>query len=526
LDSRTILRRLVIALGVAAGVVLSATLTCLPGSDDPSPGDEYAIASDAGGFAAKCRSQHFHARWDAAGLGIEGTEAGAPWAWSYRLTGVGREGGASVTDAAPTLGECAAAGAKAGARASCVRYERAGVVEWYANLPRGIEQGFEIAERPDGAGPLVIVGEVSGDLTASLPPDGESVVYSREGQGVLTVTALATTDAKGKRLPGRFDLEGGLRLVIDDARAVYPVRVDPMILDFAQSWVRTYNGPDDSTDEALDLGVTAAGSVVVTGGSTGNTGDLDYVTIQYDTTGATQWLARYAGPADFDEAVALAVGDADEVTVTGSSRNIVGNLDAVTIRYDAAGGAQWLARYDGTGGGRDTAADVALDGSGNALVAGSTDTVAGGGTDLDTLLLQVDGTGAVAWARTYAGPVAGGTDEARAVAVSPAGNAYVAGVSDGAGTGTDVAVAAWDASGNPLWNARYDGAASNDDEGNAIALAPGGDVLVAGASDGDMLLVRYDAAGNFLWDYLYDGPAGGEDGPIGVKEVSGCGCGG
>ena len=45
--------------------------------------------------------------------------------------------------------------------------DRGGIVEWYVNDPRGLEQGFTIAARPEGEGPLV---EVELTLSGTLNP--------------------------------------------------------------------------------------------------------------------------------------------------------------------------------------------------------------------------------------------------------------------------------------------------------------------------------------------------------------------
>src|SRR5260370_512187 len=91
-------------------------------------------------------------------------------------------------------------------------------------------------------------------------------------------------------------------------------------------------------------------------------------------------------------------------------------------------------------------------------------------------------------------------DAARRMALdSNTGNVYVAGHSQGVGTGVDSATVAYDSSGNQLWVARYD-------NGAALAIAAdsnSGNVYVTGQSQGMSATIAYDSSGNQLWVALY-----------------------
>ena len=120
------------------------------------------------------------------------------------------------------------------AQANRVEYRRGNLVEWYANGPSGLEQGFTLASAPErlGTGPLTLALDLSGNLTASLDPDGRALAFSRAGGGgpVLRYAGLIAYDAAGRKLPAHLELSDRTLLVrVDDAGAQYPVVVDPFV---------------------------------------------------------------------------------------------------------------------------------------------------------------------------------------------------------------------------------------------------------------------------------------------------------
>jgi len=155
--------------------------------------------------------------------------------------------------------------------------------------------------------------------------------------------------------------------------------------DGAEQWVARYNGPGNGWDLAKALAVDASGNVYVTGSSSVSNTPLtsyDYATVKYSSDGVEQWVARYDGPVNEmleksnDKATALAVDASDNVYVTGVSY-LWPNVDFVTIKYNGAGVEQWLARYDGPRTAEDKAKALAVDGSGNVYVSGTSATDVG-----------------------------------------------------------------------------------------------------------------------------------------------------
>jgi hypothetical protein len=93
------------------------------------------------------------------------------------------------------------------------------------------------------------------------------------------------------------------------------------------------------------------------------------------------WTATYAGANSINFATAIAVDNSGNVYVTGESGTFdSGNDDYATIKYNAAGQEQWVARYNGSGTGSNEASAVGLDSAGDVYVTGSS---FGSGTDVD-----------------------------------------------------------------------------------------------------------------------------------------------
>ncbi len=146
----------------------------------------------------------------------------------------------------------------------------------------------------------------------------------------------------------------------------------------SQAWVARYNGPGNDYDGAVAIVLDSSGNVYVTGDSIGLGTGADYVTIKYNSSGEEQWVARYNG-GSADAATAMAVDSSGSVYVTGQSWSATtSNYDYATVKYNADGQEQWVARYDGPANDYDYPTRIAVDSSGNVYVTGEKDWVSRG----------------------------------------------------------------------------------------------------------------------------------------------------
>ncbi len=124
------------------------------------------------------------------------------------------------------------AAATPSASANRVEYRRGDLVEWYANGPLGLEQGFTLARASGLAseGPITLGFALSGSLTGTVDPDARGVTLRKGDNAVLRYAGLAAVDARGADLPAWLELAGDrLLLRVDDTGARYPVTIDPVL---------------------------------------------------------------------------------------------------------------------------------------------------------------------------------------------------------------------------------------------------------------------------------------------------------
>ncbi len=284
-----------------------------------------------------------------------------------------------------------------------------------------------------------------------------------------------------------------------------------------QQWVAYYNGPassDSSRDYGSSIAVDSAGNVYVTGMSFGTGTNFDYITIKYNSNGVQKWIARYNSPSNSDdEAIGLAVDNAGNVFVTGTSPGSGSVSEFTTIKYDSSGAQIWIKGYIGTGDVSARPAAMKLDASGNVYITGSSNHP---GTSDNYATVKYNSAGVQQWGVPYFG-ASSFQDNANAIALDNSGNIYVTGASWGINSNLDYATIKYNSSGSQLWARRYNGPASSTDIANSMAVDSSGNVCVTGFSLGsgtsyDYATIKYNSNGDTLWVRRYDyGPGGNRD---------------
>ena len=116
-------------------------------------------------------------------------------------------------------------------QANQARYAQGGLESWYIAGPDRLEQGWTVAARPAGVGPLLLAFAEAGRLRGEPTGDGQGLDL-RDGAGgsSLRYDGLLASDASGRTLPARFTRHGdGLAIAVDDRAASYPLTIDPWV---------------------------------------------------------------------------------------------------------------------------------------------------------------------------------------------------------------------------------------------------------------------------------------------------------
>jgi hypothetical protein len=337
------------------------------------------------------------------------------------------------------------------------------------------------AAKLDSAGGLTwntFLGGGGDDLLFGMAIDGSGNLYATGrsnitwGSPVRTFTGsydgfAAKTDSSGNLIWNTFlggtEYDDGGGIAADGGGNVYlsgnsttawgtPVRnyiggTDGYAAKLNSSGSLTWNtfqggcGVDQGYGVALD----PSGNIYVTGTSTGGWGSPlrayaggdDVFAAKFTSIGSLSWVT-FLGGSGSDQGVAIAVDGSGNAYVTGTSntawgspvRGFLGSTDAFAAKLTTAGALTWNTFLGASAG--DVGGGIAVDAGGNVFVSGTSN--ATWGTPVRAYSIAGDGfaaklssAGALMW-NTFLGEF--GTDLGKGIAVDGSGNVYVTGYSN------------------------------------------------------------------------------------------------
>ncbi len=172
----------------------------------------------------------------------------------------------------------------------------------------------------------------------------------------------------------------------------------------------------------------------------------------------------------------------------------------------------WAKSYGGSG--TDVINDVKVLQDGSIIAVGYTTSFGAGGKDV--LIMKLNPDGDIIWAKAYGGT---NDDVANEVAIASNGNIIVAGYTKSFGAGKkDVWILRLDTEGGIIWQKTYGG--DGQDEASSIAVAPNGDIIVAGYTTSfgyyyAVWVLKLDFNGKVTWARIFRGYH-----PNGVSDIA------
>ena len=451
---------------LAAGLVWLATPTTTLLAHSPSQPAEPIPVSDLGAKAG--------AQYHGDGLSVAPTSEGARLRCVFqKLAGqVTPEGLWLTSTAEPQTGDkfrvVALSVGRAGALTTLspqgtvtvadklARYVRPGLTEEYSVSMDGVRQDFVVAQRPAGDGALRVELAVTGAKAEALV-SGARLVLDGSGRK-LAYSRLQVVDAEGKALTARMEVMTDTRLavLVEDAAATYPVRIDPTFSD--ADWI-SMGGLPGADSYVFATVVDDSGNLYIGGGFTTVGGVLANHVAKWD---GSAWFALGAG---IDSTVSA-------LAVSGTNLYVGGV-------FNTAGGipAKGLAQWDGN---EWSALGTGVTAWVNALAVSGTNLYAGG------YYVNVSGAGVGTVARwngtAWSALGAGVGGYVWALAVSDSG-LYVGGEFTTAGgngntpTNSATNIAKWNGS---VWSALGSGTSPGVNNRVSALVVSGSDLYVGG----------------------------------------------
>ncbi|HUI42810.1 MAG TPA: SBBP repeat-containing protein [Terriglobia bacterium] len=330
------------------------------------------------------------------------------------------------------------------------------------------------ADFPTTKGALQTTYGGNGDaFVAVLSVNGSSLSYSTYlgGSGADAAHGIALDSSNDAYVAGStqssdFPTMGAAQAALAGTTNAFVSKLSP---NGSALMYSTFLG-GSATDSAQSIALDSSGAAYVAGftlsadfptlnafqKSYGGNGDA--FVAKLNAAGSALAYSTYLGGAALDRGFGLAVDASGNAYITGDSSSAdfpvtagsfqslnAGNDDAFVAKLDAAGSALAYSTFLG-GSGADQGYAIAVDGGGNAVVTGLTESAdfplqaayqpaSGGGscgavTCSDAFVTRLDSSGATLLLSSYLG--GSGADFGLAVALDSAGNAYVAGVTSSA----------------------------------------------------------------------------------------------
>jgi hypothetical protein len=405
-------------------------------------------------------------------------------------------------------------------------YEKVRVAGIYPGIDlvfygRNSQLEFDVVLHP-GANP----GDINLDFGADLPlpqSDGRLLFRGAQGEFALNFPRVYQQvnggDGSRRQIAASYVITRNHRVSIRVGRYDHAL---PLVVDPTLSYASYLGG--SGADQGLGLAINSSGNAYITGATAStdfplqnpyqnslNLGLQNAFVTEVSSDGSKLIYSTYLGGNDVDQGSAIALDSAGDAYITGFTTSttfpvmnaiqptLAGVQNAFVTELNSSGSALVYSTYLG-GREKDLGNGIAVDSSGEAYVAGMTDSsnfpvknafqsaLAGA---QNAFVTKLSNGGASLVFSTYLG--GNNSDQAAAIALDSNANAYVAGTATStnfpvvnafqpvSGGQSDAFITKFPASGSPLTYSTYLGG-SDADQGFGIAVDSTGNAYITGAT--------------------------------------------
>jgi len=278
----------------------------------------------------------------------------------------------------------------------------------------------------DSAGNIIVSGQVYSFGAAN----GDAFVakFNSTGSQLWNVTWGGANNDYGRGVDA--DSAGNI-LVTGRTDSFGTVGYDAFAAEYNSTGSLLWNATWGSTnyEEGFGAAFDPDGNAIVSGWTDSfGAGGYDAFVAKFNSTGGQLWNVTWGGTGN-DYSNGVAVDSDGNIIIAGNTNSFgAGGSDAFVAKYNSTGSQLWNVTWGGAN--TEYGTGVAVDSSGKITVAGRTDSFGAGNGD--AFVARYNSTGSQLWAVTWGG---GAVDEAEGVAVDSSGNAVIAGQTSSLGAG-------------------------------------------------------------------------------------------
>ncbi|MBY8989594.1 MAG: SBBP repeat-containing protein [Candidatus Lokiarchaeota archaeon] len=353
----------------------------------------------------------------------------------------------------------------------------------FINTWGGIDSdtGWDIAL--DDSGNIYISG--STESFGAGKDDAFIAKFDSSGNSILNITW------------GGSGIDAGTGIVLDDSGNIYITgatnssgtgNFDAFIAKFNSTGHSLLNitwGGNDA-DGGYDILLDDSGNIFITGYTESfGAGDNDAFIAKFNSTGHSLLNVTWGG-SDSDDGYSIALDALGNIYIAGSTWSF--GIDAFIAKFNSSGHS--LLNITWSGGDAQFGWDMALDGSGNIYITGY---VYGFGNLAQAFIVKFNNTGHLKMEIIWGG---NNYDVGFGIALDGSGNIYITGTTDSFGAGGyDLFIAKFNSTGHSLLNTTLGGI--DDDWGKGIALDNYGNIFITGytesfgAGSHDTIIAKY-----------------------------------